>query len=502
MFFICLILVTIAVILCDHLMKNKRHQLLSRDFKGPFRLPIIGNMYLYFNKKPEDIFNFTNLMRDKYGSCFRVWAGTRLAFVCSDPRYYEVIFNSSKNIAKNNMYSFLVPWLGEGLLLSSGKKWFNRRKIITPTFHFKILHQFVEVFNRQNKVFVDKLVAMSDSHTPFNIYPEISLMTLDVISETAMGTKINAQLNENSDYVNAVKEISYIISCRFIKIWMRPQFIFNLTSAKQRHDKCIEIMHKFTTNIIENRREALLKDDTTDFDIDDIENDDVGLKKKQALLDVLLKSTIDGKPLTNDEITEEVDTFMFEGHDTTTSAISFTLYLLSQNADVQQKVLEESRRILGNDRLVAPTYNQLQEMKYLEAVIKESLRIFPPVPMFGRFLEEDVTVDGYTIPAGVNFNMMIYLVNKDSKYYSEPEKFMPERFIETNDKNENPFIYTPFSAGPRNCIGQKFAMLELKSTLSSIVRNFELLPSIQKPKLIMQLVLKSSNGIHVGFKKR
>ncbi|CAO1381140.1 unnamed protein product [Diamesa hyperborea] len=502
MFFICLILLVITIFLCDHLMKNTRHHLLSRDFNGPFRLPIIGNIYLYFNKKPEDIFDFTTQMSNKYGSCFRVWAGKRLAFVCSDPRYFEVVYNSNKNISKNNMYDFLIPWLGEGLLLSTGKKWFNRRKIITPTFHFKILHQFVEVFNRINNVFVDKLMTMSDSHTPFNIYPDISLMTLDIISETAMGTKINAQLNENADYVNAVKEISYIISSRFIKMWMRPEFIFNLLPAKQRHDKCIEIMHKFTTNIIENRREVIMKDDKTDVTIEDIEDDDTGLKKKQALLDVLLKSTIDGKPLTNAEITEEVDTFMFEGHDTTTSAISFTLYLLSQNSDVQQKILEETRSVLGNDCLVAPTYNHLQEMKYLEAVIKESLRLYPPVPMFGRFLEEDMTVDGRTIPAGVNFNMMIYLVNKNSKYYSDPEKFMPERFMETNEKIDNSFIYTPFSAGPRNCIGQKFAMLELKSTISSIVKNFELLPSNQKPKLTMQLVLKSTNGVHVGFKKR
>lgn len=324
-------------------------------------------------------------MRDKYGSCYRVWAGPRLAFICSDPRYFEVIFNSSKNITKNNMYNFLIPWLGEGLLLSSGKKWFNRRKIITPTFHFKILHQFVEVFILQNKVFVDKIMAMSDSHTPFNIYPEISLLTLDIISETAMGTKINAQLNENTDYVNAVKEISYIISERLVKMWMRPQFIFNLTPAKQRHDKCNEILHNFTANIIENRREAIMKDDKSNIDF---ENDDVGMKRKLALLDVLLKSTIDEKPLTNDEICEEVDTFMFEGHDTTTSAISFTLYLLSQNSEAQEKVLEETKRILGNDRTIPPTYNQLQEMNYLEAVIKESLRIFPPVPMFGRLVEQ------------------------------------------------------------------------------------------------------------------
>lgn len=103
------------------------------------------------------------------------------------------------------MYDFLKDWLGTGLLLSTGQKWHNRRKVITPTFHFKILQQFVDVFNQQNRVFVEKINA-KNSEKSFDIYNDVTLMTLDIISQTAMGVELNAQHNETSEYVKSVKE--------------------------------------------------------------------------------------------------------------------------------------------------------------------------------------------------------------------------------------------------------------------------------------------------------
>jgi cytochrome P450 len=142
--------------------------------------------------------------------------------------------------------------------------------------------------------------------------------------------------------------------------------------------------------------------------------------------------------------------FTVSGHDTVTSATSFSLYLLSQNPEAQQKVFEEVTRIVGDDLNVHPTQNQLQEMKFVECCIKETLRLFPPVPMYGRNLDEDLDLDGKIIPAGSNFNIMIYALNKNPKYFKDPESFIPERFNEENERNENPFVYVPFSAGPRN----------------------------------------------------
>lgn len=158
-------------------------------------------------------------------------------------------------------------------------------------------------------------------------------------------------------------------------------------------------MHDFTEKIIKERRDTLVKeqhatsltsldDDNKDTDLDVA----VGSRRKMALLDVLLQSTIDGKPLTNEDIREEVDTFMFEGHDTTTSGLSFALHEISRHADVQQKIYEEIVEKLGADKTSSMSLRDLGELKYMECVIKEALRMYPPVPIIGRYFYEDVNM--------------------------------------------------------------------------------------------------------------
>jgi cytochrome P450 family 4 len=152
-----------------------------------------------------DILPFSQDLFERFGESFRIWAGQRLVIVSKNPRYFEIVLSSQKHLTKNNMYEFLVQWLGSGLLISTGTKWHSRRKIITPTFHFKILQQFVDVFNQQNRIFIEKLKTRADGKA-FDIYNPVTLMTLDIISQTAMGVELKAQSNEESEYVKAVKE--------------------------------------------------------------------------------------------------------------------------------------------------------------------------------------------------------------------------------------------------------------------------------------------------------
>lgn len=146
--------------------------------------------------------------------------------VTSNPQYFEIVLSSQRNLTKNNMYELLTDWLGTGLLISTGQKWHNRRKIITPTFHFKILQQFVDVFNHQNRIFVNKLKANANGKS-FDVYKFVTLMSLDIISQTAMGVELHAQSNEDSEYVKAVREWE-----KFIRKKLKPQsMIFVLGSV-------------------------------------------------------------------------------------------------------------------------------------------------------------------------------------------------------------------------------------------------------------------------------
>lgn len=185
-----------------------------------------------------------------------------------------------------------------------------------------------------------------------------------------------------------------ILSSRNFDVFLRNEFLFKLSKMGRRQKEVLKILHGFTDNVIISRRAELSNKSNANDDVN--AEDDIGVKKKLALLDVLLQSTIDGQPLTNLDIREEVDTFMFEGHDTTTSGISFALYCLAKNPEAQRKAFEEINNVIGGDIQKPVTLKDLSDLNYLELVIKESLRLYPSVPIYARKIKENVEISKYS----------------------------------------------------------------------------------------------------------
>ena len=225
-------------------------------------------------------------------------------------------------------------------------------------------------------------------------------------------------------------------------------------------------------------------------------------REKKVLVDILLDLYERGE-IDIAGIREEVDTFVFAGHDTTSSAVSWTLYEIGRHPDIQMKLHEEIDNVAeaGEKRIV----DKIRSLKYLECVIKESLRLHPPVPAFDRMLEADLeVVCGCTIPAGTVVEVDVVNVHRNPKYWPDPHVFDPDRFEKEKSATRSPYCFLPFSAGSRNCIGQKFAMQELKVFLYTILKNFNI-KSVQKPDEIetdFGLTITSFNGIHVEFRER
>lgn len=313
--------------------------------------------------------------------------------------------------------------------------------------------------------------------------------------------------------------ITKIIFERSFDTIRRNNFFYQFTEMYRNEAKALKVLHGFTNSVIEARRNELLtiNNSTTE----DNSGEGVGIKRKKALLDILLEASVDGAPLTNQDIREEVDTFMFRGHDTTTSGISFCFYNLAKYPQVQQKVYDEIQNEIGADD-GALSLQHLSRLHYLELVIKESLRLFPSVPYYARKLSEEITVGGYTLPKKCSVYIAPYLMGRDANIFPNPLEFNPERFdVETTADKINPFAYVPFSAGkivyvmtkilsngllsgPRNCIGQKFALCELKSIICKVLRKYEI--SIPKGKenlaVYSDLVLKSVDGVTLAIKTR
>ncbi|XP_065158647.1 cytochrome P450 4c3-like [Atheta coriaria] len=337
----------------------------------------------------------------------------------------------------------------------------------------------------------------------FNVQDLISLCTLDIINETAMGISVNAQLNANTDYVNAIKVLTHIVTERGIKIYKHFDLLYFFTKDYRIEKKCLKIVHNYSLSVIESRRKELQKNsESNSFNPNAI--DEFGRRKRIAFLDLLLQSTIDGQPLTDEDIREEVDTFMFEGHDTTASGISFWLHLISKHPEIQEKLILEQQNIFGDDPFRPTTLSDLQNMNYMEMTIKETLRLYPSVPMMLRDCIQDIKFRDMTFKKGTQLLIFPFYLHRRPDIFPDPEKFIPERFQAENINKRHAFSYLAFSAGSRNCIGQKFAMLEMKCILGKILRNFEIHPSYpaHEVKIQADIIIASKNGYRIQLKHR
>jgi cytochrome P450 len=356
--------------------------------------------------------------------------------------------------------------------------------------------------NEESDVMVSNLSKHIGEKEGVDIYNYITLCSLDIICGTAMGVKLNAQVKSESEYVKSLYRLSDIIHTRQLSPWLWVDWVFYLTPIGRDYKKCLNIVHGFTKQVIEDRRNEMEKrklEGTSDK-----ENDaQLGLKQRPVFLDLLLRSTEDGKPLSDEGIREEVDTFMFEGHDTTSAGVMWALYLLGSHPECQRKAQEELDSIFGGSDRHA-TSEDLKEMKYLECVLKESLRIYPSVPIISRDLEEDFQVGDYNLPAGTTVGVVPIGIHRDPKVFPDPLKFDPDRFKLENSTGRNPYAYVPFSAGPRNCIGQKFAMMEEKIMVSSVLRHYNL-TSLDKQddvRLVAELILRPAKALKIRIEKR
>nr|XP_015926218.2 cytochrome P450 4C1 [Parasteatoda tepidariorum] len=420
------------------------------------------------------------------------------------PETVEVVLSSNVTIDKANEYDFLHPWLGTGLLTSTGKKWRYRRKLLTPTFHFRILEDFVPVFSDQSHILVSRLRKL-EKDSWIDVVPLITSCTLDIICETAMGVRINVQSGGCKEYVQAIHEIGNIFLFRILRPWLYPNFIFKITPSGRKFFKNVDVIHRFTRKVIKEKKSEMLENNQLTKEWDVILNDSPSnTKRRRAFLELLLEHHINDPSFTEEDIREEVDTFMFEGHDTTAMAISWALYFVGLDKLVQKKIQEELDEIFQGDNEREIERDDLVRMKYLECVIKETLRLHPSVPFIGREVRENFKVLDYEIEKGSVCFIFPFMLHRDPESFPDPEKFDPKRFFPENITGRHPYAFVPFSAGPRNCIGQKFALMEEKTVLANIFRSFEVSSKDPRDKVSVtpSLVARNLEPLMLQFTPR
>ncbi|KAK9505906.1 hypothetical protein O3M35_009873 [Rhynocoris fuscipes] len=463
---------------------------------GPKGLPFIGIAHIIGKLNQNDLIQFWNNLRQDYPRLAAMWVLGAPYAVLFDPDDVETLLGSSVHIKKGFEYDSLKPWLQEGLLISSGEKWHTRRKLLTPAFHFKILHDSLPSLNKHARCLVRNMLKRNGE--PIIIEELIVRCTLDTICETAMGYELNLQEDEgsNNDYLKAVRSTCHQVIDKLLKVYYNKEWFYVWTDHGKKFYKNLKYLHGFTEKIIKERKETYYKNLPIKQKPEDEELS--GGRKKKAFLDIMIElDRQEGNLFSDKDLREEMDTFMFEGFDTVHAAVVYSLYSLGKHADIQEKVYEEMYEIFGDSDRAATT-KDVNEMHYLEMVIKETLRMYPSVPYITRHLTQDLILkDNTVLPAVLNIGIVPYLLHRDPKFYPNPEVFDPERFTIENCKNRHPYAYIPFSAGPRNCIGQKFAMMELKVVLSTIIRFAKIQSVSEEVLLIPTVILRSQKPVQI-----
>jgi len=347
------------------------------------------------------------------------------------------------------------------------------------------------VFNKHSDVLVNKLQHLCDG-APFDISQHFCLATLSMICDTAMG---HGDLKKDDrSYVKAVQRATEMIPVRFFKPLLWFKFLFDRTAFGKEYNQQVETMHNFTNQIINEKRAEYRAKKSVSKSED--------RRRHRSFLDLLLETSEEGNHLSNDDIREEVDTFVFEGHDTTAMGLNWATFLLGHHPEVQVRLQEELDAVL--EELKEVTSEDLKELKYLDQIIREAQRLYPSVPSFSRNLDQDLKVGEYIIPKGTNTVVFTYELHRDPNVFPDPERFDPDRFLPENSQGRSPFAYIPFSAGPRNCIGQKFAMMEVKMILAKLFHKYDVRSETPRAEMQMvkELVLRPQSGVLVSISKR
>ncbi|XP_050347065.1 cytochrome P450 4C1-like [Nymphalis io] len=467
---------------------------LIRKIPGPKPWPLVGNMLNYF-RTPEKLFIYQRDINKQYGHINQIHFPLSIRMVnISNPDDVEKVLSGSENNYKEHPYIYLIYWLREGLLVSNGIKWFQRRKMLTKAFHFNILQKYFVTFKEEAEYF-QNIVQEEVWKQRTDLYPLMSSTTLRIMCETAMGSTHGDMESLTSKYLTSLADVGDCFTRRLSAPWLHSESMYQLTGLAKKQNIALKYLHGLTNSVVRSRRSFLAESSFNQFD-NDAEYD---TKEKLAMLDLLLKNEKSGL-IDHEGIREEVDTFMFAGHDTTATAMTFMLMMLANEPEIQDKIFAEIRQILGeSDRAV--TTEDLNQMKYLECCIKESLRLYPSAPLIARHLRKETVLGGYTVPANTTCLIFIYDLHRRADLYPDPERFIPERFLPENSVKRHPFAYIPFSAGPRNCIGQKFAMMEMKTVMCALLRKFRLEPVTKPSDLVFKtdLVLRTTHPIYVKF---
>ena len=450
---------------------------------GPTPYPIVGTT-LADVKKGLSNHDMQLLQVKKYGKVYGIFLGTRPSYMISDHDVIKQILIKDFSKFPNRAMFLDIPQSRSGIVNLRDERWKHVRTVLNPTFTASKMKQMIPIMSDAIDILLKKLEKVADTDKSIDLAEHLKLLTMEIIAASAFGTKCDAQSGSSDKLMESAAAVFrpnfFTIMMCFMIHSLAQVFIF----LDRKFTNGFNYMVKIIKGIIKTRRQ----EGATEANYKDL---------LQLMIDSN-NNTTDGKSLTDDEIVAQSSTFMLAGYETISSCIAFTAYSLATNPQIQEKLIGEIKDVCNDEDDVA--YEMIGKMPYLDMVINESLRLCPPGFLLLREAKVNFQVKGYTFPKGIPIFVPVYAIHHDPEIWPEPDKFDPERFTKEAIEARHPCAFLPFGTGPRNCIGMRFALMEVKVCLAKILRRFRLVscPETEIPLPLAGLTtLAPKNGVHL-----
>jgi cytochrome P450 len=440
----------------------------TRVAEGPRGLPLIGSAREAI-KDPLGL--LLRAWRD-HGDVTKLRLGPFRYFLVNDADgVHHVLVENYRNYKKSRNYGGLKLLLGEGLITSEGDHWRRQRKLTQPAFHKARLAGFAERMVAATRRMLDRWEG-EIGRGPFDVHAEMMRLTFGIVGLTLFSVDLDAE----ADGVGRAMAVA--LKCADDHAGSLVHFpLFVPTPHNQRFRRAIAEFDRLVYRIIAERRASKAPPDD--------------------LLSMLMSARDEEtrETMTDRQLRDEIITLVLAGHETTANALTWTFHLLSKHPDVERRLAREVVGALG-DR--APVLDDLPSLAFTRAVVEEAMRLYPPVWVFEREAIEDDIISGYHVPAGSIVSVCPYVLHRHPAHWENPEGFDPDRFSPARSAGRHRYAYLPFGAGPRQCIGNAFALLEAQIILAMVVQGQRLeLVSSHAVKLDPLITLRPARGVLV-----
>jgi len=359
----------------------------------------------------------------------------------------HIMQDNNRNYVKSFAYRVLENLVGKGLLTSEGDFWRKQRRLMQPGFHKERLTSFGQIMTDACREMLDQWRKLPDG-SEVNVSKHMMEMTLKTVCRAMFSTDVGQAMEVVSREFDVANELmnSRIVNPTTLPLWMP-------TPRNLRERKSYEAIKAVVADVIDQRRRATERHDDLLAMLMETEDADTGER------------------MTDQQVQDEVITMFLAGHETTAVALAWLFHALDQNPKVEQLAAKEAKDVLQGR---TPNLGDLRNLTYIRMVIDETLRLYPPAWLIGRHSLEEDQIGGFRIPPKSNCMIPVYHIHRDQRFWDDPEQFRPERFSPENAEKRHKFVYFPFGGGPRLCIGNSFALMEMQLSVAMMLQEFKL----------------------------